>query len=105
MITDLKPQGTMEELLAEDVITTAWRLRRIPIAEKKILDKILNLPEIAVDEDDGDQDKRLPLDQFGSFIEKVTTKLYRYSNSIEKQFDRSLKRLKEAQATRLKREK
>lgn len=39
MLRDLKPDGAMQEQLAEEIINYSWRLRRAPRAERLLFDK------------------------------------------------------------------
>lgn len=80
--TDLKPEGTLEELLVDKVAVLFWRLRRLIIAER---DQPKSKLEIALKDDLGPP----PLDL-----------LLRYESNLERAIERALNQLERRQRIR-----
>lgn len=44
MLADLRPLGAVQALLAEQIVQTGWRLRRVPAAEAAVIDHLVRAP-------------------------------------------------------------
>ena len=95
METELAPQGEMEHLLADRIITSAWRLRRVLDFEWRILF------HLSYDSYSGkDMSTAVGLIQHGGIGLDAVSKLNRYEVMIERGMYRALHELQRLQAAR-----
>ncbi len=97
MLDDLQPEGAVEELLADKVISNGWKSLRAQGVEKMFLDEALDPEELDLDDDEESSATKLL-----EFINGSSGNLSRYMTAIDNSLSRSLKEFREAQKDRLK---
>lgn len=98
VMNELRPQGTLETLLAVRVASQMWRLSRVPGIEAELFDR---LRRDALGNDEGLAGAWL---RDGAPYEGVLGRLTRYENLIERSITRMINELRQLQADRLKRD-
>jgi hypothetical protein len=102
MLFDLDPRGMIEIVIAETVIDSAWRLRRIPTFESHVLSYSQN--RIARNHPNWDKDfpngpnsqERSEWGRVWQYSEKSVVNLRRYENALTRTFFRGLSELRVA---------
>jgi len=100
MLYDLDPRGMIETIVAEIVIETAWRLRRIPVFEAQVLSYSQN--RIAKHHPNWDKDfpdgpnpqESAEWGRVWQYSEKSVVNLRRYENALTRTFFRGLSELR-----------
>jgi hypothetical protein len=99
-LQELQPSGASEEFLASEIVTTAWRLRRIPIIEQQMISEAVT--SRARSSSKGPNPKE-PNELLGAvYLDRTDplSRLARQESSLRRAFHESMKRLQRLQAER-----
>jgi hypothetical protein len=99
-LQQLQPTGAAEEFLASEIVTTAWRLRRIPIIEQQMISEAV--ASRARTSARGPNPKE-PNELLGAvYLDRADplSRLARQESSLRRAFHESMKRLQRLQAER-----
>jgi hypothetical protein len=99
-LQQLQPSGAAEEFLASEIVTTAWRLRRIPIIEQQMISEAVASRARASSK--GPNPKE-PNELLGAvYLDRgdLFSRLARQEASLRRAFHESMKRLQRLQAER-----
>ncbi|MHB9025912.1 MAG: hypothetical protein ACYC7E_17365 [Armatimonadota bacterium] len=102
MRDDLRPVGAMEEVLAGQVIISAWRLQRLACIEAGVFTELLDKTGQACAAEDGDLPETLLWGRAFADEEnsRVLARLTRYQSLITREFYRAFHDLQRLQADR-----
>ena len=96
---DLRPNGPMEALLFDRIVSAAWRLRRAYLVERGVFERVKGTYDPADTQPTFTQQLRRKF-QYACESADALGKLSRYENSIERGMHRSLVELRRLQASR-----
>lgn len=98
VFAELSPRGVLESEVADRIVDTLWRLRRIPLFEKALIAALEPLAELGFFPSHGDSPEQSKAIKFGRVIERFldgnySGKLSRYETELQRQFSRLLREL------------
>jgi hypothetical protein len=96
LIADLAPQGALEEILAEKIVTDTWRLRRVPVLEAALHRRGC---QMGAEEGLNLTDSVITTGSLAMYAETFTN-LWRYEIALSRSSSRTLHELQRLQAAR-----
>jgi transcription termination factor NusB len=105
LVDDLQPKGALEEQLAQSLADTSWRINRVAALETNLL--ALGIHEQSANIDTEHPEVHAALAMAASIREqtRALANLSMHENRLSRQFERTLKQLREIQAERRENEK
>jgi hypothetical protein len=105
LFDDLQPKGALEEQLVQSIADTSWRINRVAALETNLL--ALGIHEQSANIDTTHPEAHAALAMAASIREqtRALSNLSMHENRLSRQFERTLKQLREIQAGRREKEK
>ena len=105
LIHDLQPKGALEEQLVQSLTDTSWRINRVAALETNLLSLGIHEQSANIETAHPEAHTALAMAAFAREQIRALANLSSHEHRLSRQFERTLKQLREIQAERLEKEK